>query len=331
MSRIVRSRASVAVARQAVVELSARLGLPVLAESLPGADLLARAATGLPWPQPGVLLRTGDGWVHPGPPDLWDDFTAMAVSLGAPSTDPASPPGVPLPDLSELAAEDVDAAAALWRLPAVAVRAVPPRPITLPEAAPAGARPLAGLHAVVLGFMWATPLAGRVLASLGARVTRVEHPRRRDPFPLRDVLAAGQERLAIDLDAPRGVERLRSLFGGADLLLDGFTPRVLANLGLDPATLAGEWPGLAVVSHTAFRDEDRPGYGLAAEARGGWASHVDPPRLGRASVADPVSGLCTALVAADLVVHSPRPARARLGLDGGVAFLHEVADAVPGR
>ena len=60
----------------------------------------------------------------------------------------------------------------------------------------------------------------------------------------------------------------------------------------------------------AFVDGDRPGYGPAAEARGGWAARHDPPRLARSSVADPVAGLLGALTAVELLT-TVRRAHAR--------------------
>ena len=51
---------------------------------------------------------------------------------------------------------------------------------------------------VLFGTAWASPLIGRVLAGLGARVVKLEHPGRPDPFPLRDDLVAGQLVLGLD-------------------------------------------------------------------------------------------------------------------------------------
>ncbi|MDQ1429936.1 MAG: hypothetical protein QOF40_538, partial [Actinomycetota bacterium] len=65
----------------------------------------------------------------------------------------------------------------------------------------------------------------------------------------------------------------------------------------------------------------RPGYGPAAEARGGWAARHDPPRLGRSSLADPVAGLIGALTAVDLLTAGAPGARARVSLEGAVGQL----------
>jgi hypothetical protein len=309
-------RPAVVTAQRVTRQLCDRLGLAHLPVSRPGAELVARAAQGRPWPHPGTLLRAADGWVHPGPSTVWPTFVAMAVSLGAPV-----PPGAPLPDLRDLPAEVVDAEAGHWLLPAAAVRAA---------AAPAASlawssRPLDvdGATVVVLGSAWAAPLAGMALARLGARVVRVENPRRPDPFPLRDALMAGCEAVSLDLDAPRDRSTFADLLTRADLLVDANTPRVLANLALDHGALRELNPALRVLRISALAREDRPGYGFVAESRGGWAARHDPPRLGRTSVADPVAGLLAAGVGAALVTAHGPGSRARVSLEDAVGLLLE--------
>jgi hypothetical protein len=306
----------IAIARDAMRALCEALDLPTPPEARPGADLLVRLQHDLPLPAAGTLLRAADGWVHPGPPTVWDMFTALAVSLGA----PAPRDGQRLPDVSALPAGLIDAEAGEWRLPAVAVRARPVAPE--PLVPPAGPIDVKDARVLVLGTAWAVPLTGFVLAQLGARVTRLENPRREDPFPLRDSLARGQARVAIDFDERDGHDAFVELLGAADLLVDGNTPRVLANLGLDDVALRDFAPTLSVVRVSAFLDEDRPGYGLAAECRGGWAARFDPPRLARTSVADPVGGLRAAVVAVDALAEPGT--RARLSLEGAAGHLLEL-------
>jgi hypothetical protein len=308
--------AGVVSARRAVEALAARLGRPLPREARPGADLWERSTRGLEWPGRAPLLPTADGWVHPGPPTAWAEFTDLAVTLGAPA-----PTGDRiLPDLTALAAEAVDAEAAAWLLPAVAVRTRPASPDRVPEVA---STRLVGARVVVLGTAWATPLVGRVLAELGAHVVRAENPERPDPFPLADRLAHGQERIAVDLGRAPDRDRLRRALARADLLVDGHPPRVLGNAGLGVDALADAFPRLSVLRVAAFVDGDRPGYGPAAEARGGWAARHDPPRLGRSSVADPVAGMTGALTAVELLTARPPGTRARVSLEGAVGHLLE--------
>ena len=308
------ARAGVAAAERALVALAGRLGRPVPPEARVGADLRERSSLSLPWPDRARLLPTADGWVHPGPPTAWSTFTDMAVSLGAP------PPGddTELPDLTALAADAVDAEAAAWLLPAVAVRHRPAPADPLPVIT---RRDLGGATVVVLGTAWATPLVGLVLAELGAQVVKVEDPGRPDPFPLRARLARGQEQLPLDLGVGADRNRLQRLLARADLLVEGHPPRVLANAGLGDDALRVAAPRLSRLRIAAFVDDDRPGYGPAAEARGGWGARHDPPRLGRSSVADPVAGLLGALTAVALVTTRHPGARARVSLEGAVGHL----------
>ena len=294
MSTVVARETEVAIARRAVRELCEALGLPPVAVARPGAVGL------LPRP---VLLRAADGWVHPGPPTAWDDFAVMLASLGG--------------DLSVLAAEAVDAEAGEWMLPAVAVRAAPAAAPDVPWPETPAAVAVAGARIVVLGSTWAVPLTGYVLAMLGARVVRVTHPNRPDPFVLRDELLHGSDTVPLDVGDEGQREQFMALLDHADLLVDGTTPRVLANVGLAD-------PPLPVVRIAAFEHEDRPGYGIAAECRGGWAARYEPPRLGRAAVADPVAGLLAAVAAVDVLTRGSRRARERVSLEGAVGHLFSV-------
>jgi hypothetical protein len=309
------TRAGVASARSALAELAERLGCGLPVEARVGADLWIRAVQRLPWPAPPPLLRAADGWVHPGPATAWPMFVDMAVALGAP---PPMGDGK-FPELGHLAAELVDAEAGAWQLPAVAVRRAPAAAPEVPS--PSSPERVRGVNVVVLGTAWATPLVGRLLCELGADVVRVEHPRRPDPFPLAERLARGQRRIPLDLGDPRDRDRFFELLESADLLVDGHTRRVRDNIDLGDARLVVDLPGLSILRVAAFADEDRPGYGPAAECRGGWASRHDPPRLGRSSVADPVAGVLGALAAVDLMEARPPGARARVSLEGAVGHL----------
>ena len=304
----------VATALRAVEALADRLGRPLPPEARPGADLWERSRRGEGWPGPAPLLRTADGWVHPGPPTAWSAFTDMALTIGAPI------PGADgaLLDLTGLTSDAVDAEAAAWLLPAAAVRTTPAPADSVPEV---GGTSLTGAHVVVLGTAWATPLVGRMLADLGAIVVRAEDPQRPDPFPLRERLVRGQERIAVDLGRGPDRDRLRGALVDADLLVDGHPPRVLGNAGLGVEALTDAFPALSVLRVAAFVDGDRPGYGPAAEARGGWAARHDPPRLGRSAVADPVAGMVGALVAVELLTARAPGDRARISLEGAVGHL----------
>jgi hypothetical protein len=301
-----RAASAVGIVQRELHDLAARLDLELPASARVGADLAARSRRGVAWPTAAPLLRAADGWVHPGPPTAWSGFVDLAVALGAPL--PA--PGEQWPALDALTVEALDAEAAAWMLPAVAVRdaAASPDPVSTSSDTAVG-----DARVALLGTAWATPLVGHVLARLGARVDKVEHPRRFDPFPLHDDLVVGQHLVALDLDAPADRDRVAELVAAADLVVAGHPPRVLANAGIAPTC--------PVVALAALAADDRPGYGPAAEAHGGWAARHHPPRLARTSVADPVAGLVGALAAVRLLADGGSGEQVRVSLEGAVGRL----------
>lgn len=148
-------------------------------------------------------------------------------------------------------------------------------------------------------------LAGKLLADMGADVILVEPPggdpcRRYPPF-LDDL--PGDDRslywwhyhtnkrgVVLDLDAPPDADRLRTLVGGADILLEGEPRTRLAQLELDYEDLAAERPELIHVAVTPFgrRDpkSDLPATDLTVSAGAGppWScgydDHALPPVRG---------------------------------------------------
>lgn len=111
------------------------------------------------------------------------------------------------------------------------------------------------------------PLAGKMLADLGADVVRVEPPegsalRRRPPFadgvadPERGLAwwtyAAGTRSVALDLAAPAGRADFLALARAADFLLESLPPGTLEGLGLGWPVLARENPRLILTSVSPF-------------------------------------------------------------------------------
>jgi crotonobetainyl-CoA:carnitine CoA-transferase CaiB-like acyl-CoA transferase len=110
---------------------------------------------------------------------------------------------------------------------------------------------------------------GRILAELGAHVTKVEPPggdpeRRRGPLAAGgsgDSLAwiawnAGKAALQLDLDRPDDRARLEALIGEADILVQGGGDR-LAERGLGYERLAAANPGLISVIVAPFAEDGR--------------------------------------------------------------------------
>lgn len=120
--------------------------------------------------------------------------------------------------------------------------------------------PLAGVRVIELSGIGPGPFCGMMLADLGADVVRVH--RVGDRSAVNPVLDRGRRSIAVDLKAACGVELVRELVGGADILIEGFRPGVLERLGLGPDVLLGDNPALVVGRMTGF-GQDGPFSGRA--------------------------------------------------------------------
>ncbi|MBF7053131.1 CoA transferase [Halomonas sp. KAO] len=154
--------------------------------------------------------------------------------------------------------------------------------------------PLEGITVLDMSRVLAGPWAGQLLADLGARVIKVEHPERGDdtrgwgpPWLAeeseRDRVAAyylcanrGKHSLAVDIASEEGQALVRRLAEGADILLENFKVGGLAKYGLDYASLHTLNPRLIGCSITGFGQDGpyahRAGYDFMIQAMGGLMS-----------------------------------------------------------
>lgn len=144
-----------------------------------------------------------------------------------------------------------DQAAALARQPLVSVMPLGggdgDRPV-----GPTPGRPLAGLRVLDLTRVIAGPIAGRLLAAYGADVLRIDPPGRPDSPVLVADTTVGKRCAHLDLHDPVDAARFERLVRQADVVLCGYRPGALNDLGYDPVTLAQLRPGLVVGSLSAF-------------------------------------------------------------------------------
>jgi crotonobetainyl-CoA:carnitine CoA-transferase CaiB-like acyl-CoA transferase len=92
----------------------------------------------------------------------------------------------------------------------------------------------------------------RTLASHGADVLRVDGPRLpEDPAALLDT-GPGKRHSTLDLADPAQRAAFEELLARADVLVQGYRPGALAAHGLDPDRLAERYPGLVVVTLSAW-------------------------------------------------------------------------------
>lgn len=146
------------------------------------------------------------------------------------------------------------------------------------------------------------------LADHGADVIKIE------PLPAGDPLRAWTEQgvsaywkvyarnkrsLGLNFRAAGASTLLRELATKADVLVEGFRPGTLEAMGLAPATLHGQHPGLIIVRISGFGQTGpyapRPGFGTLVEAMSGFAAQNGfadrEPVLPPLALADMVAGL----------------------------------------
>lgn len=120
-----------------------------------------------------------------------------------------------------------------------------------------------GLRIVDLTRLLPGPFATLLFADMGADVIKVEDPMRGDYAryypPMVGSASAffhslnrNKRGVTLNLKDDRGVDLLRRLVDGADVLVESFRPGVMERFGLGPEKLREEWPGLVVCSITGY-------------------------------------------------------------------------------
>ena len=107
------------------------------------------------------------------------------------------------------------------------------------------------------------PLASNMLAQMGAKVIKIEHPQKMDatriypPFVedealLYRMLNKDKESWLIDFETPENYQKICAAVAQADVLIEQFRPGVMQRWGLDYATLKTINPQLIYLSLTGF-------------------------------------------------------------------------------
>ena len=93
--------------------------------------------------------------------------------------------------------------------------------------------PLEGLKVVEFAGLGPAPLAGQLLADLGADVVVID--RTAGPIDPTDINRRGKRSVALNLKSAAGMKAAQALIAAADVLIEGFRPGVMERLGLGPA------------------------------------------------------------------------------------------------
>lgn len=172
---------------------------------------------------------------------------------------------------------------------------------------------LDGVRVLEFTALIAGPSCARYLADHGAEVIKIER------FPDGDVSRiasasalprtamyvqhnGGKKGLCVDLSRPEGRDIARDLVRQSDVVIEAFTPGVMARLGLgwdDCKTLN---PKVIMCSISGFGQDgpnaNRPGYAHIAHSMTGWLAlqflHRDPPEAPRGpgiAIADVITGI----------------------------------------
>jgi crotonobetainyl-CoA:carnitine CoA-transferase CaiB-like acyl-CoA transferase len=153
---------------------------------------------------------------------------------------------------------------------------------------------LSGNRILDLSRVLAGPLATQILGDLGADVIKVERPGVGDdtrhwgpPFVASDAayflsLNRNKRSVEVDLRTREGVDVVRRLAAGSDVVIENFRPGLMAELGLALHDLRRAIPGLITCSLTAFNDDTpeaarRPGYDIMVQALSGLMSVTGEP------------------------------------------------------
>jgi len=173
--------------------------------------------------------------------------------------------------------------------------------------------PLTGLTVIEVGQALAGPLAGVVLADMGADVIKVEKPDGGDdarlwgppygPDGVTSLYFHGQNRskrsITLDLKRAEDVAELHRLCESADILIQNLRPGVVEEIGIGPEAMLERHPRLIYCSIWAFGFEGpmkmKPGFDPLLQAYGGMMSITGqadgPPTLCGASINDKATGL----------------------------------------
>lgn len=186
---------------------------------------------------------------------------------------------------------------------------------------------LSSVRVLDLGWSWAGPYAGMILADLGAEVLKLESAGRIDILRWSGAFAEGlrahersgyyaacnrgKRSFTLNLKHDQARDVILDLVERCDVLIENFAPRVLPGLGLSAETLRERNPRLIVLSMAGYGptggESDYLSYGDHLLHASGFSSitgqESDPPTKLGIFYGDPVGGMYGALAAVAALRH----------------------------
>lgn len=195
-----------------------------------------------------------------------------------------------------------------------------PRPTSV-DCGDADALPLSDIRITDFTAFWAGPVATQILGALGADVIKLEGVRRPDGMrfaggrpptweqwwewgPVFLCSNNNKRGISVDLGTDAGRTVALELIAASDLVIENFSPRVMANFGLEWGAVNAANPRAVMVRMPAFGLDgpwrDRVGFAQTMEQATGMAwmtGHADGPPVIPRGVCDPIAGLHAAFAA----------------------------------
>ncbi|MEH6581799.1 MAG: CaiB/BaiF CoA-transferase family protein [Halioglobus sp.] len=115
--------------------------------------------------------------------------------------------------------------------------------------------PLNGYTVIELAGIGPAPMAGMMLADMGAELIRIDRVGGMDPRLTEKVSGRGKKSVVLNLKDPEGVETLLRMVENADVIIDPFRPGVCEKLGIGPDVCLQRNPRLVFARMTGWGQE----------------------------------------------------------------------------
>lgn len=178
---------------------------------------------------------------------------------------------------------------------------------------------LGGLRVIDFTHFIAGPMATMILADAGADVIKIEKPKGDDQryFAPSEARLDGQgasflwanrnkRSITLDLKTDAGRAIAQALVRSADVVIENFTSRVMAQYGLDFETLSRENPGLIYCSVSAFGRSgelaDRAGFDTIMQGESGFMSLTGYPDRDGVRTGPAVMDMACAMMASNAIL-----------------------------